>query len=248
MVGLLVNLLVMAKEASDQLCRDESSTSMIIPVYCKLKAFMNSTDQLNFRTLKTKFMKLLEDKFYLENSRIHVLATFLDPRFKDYYSANTLQFNQKTSKWLLEEVGEQEGNSMLNKISHISTAELRLEMQKVMQRHAAVFRRGDVLLEGVNKMKDLYGQQKHLKISDKGLEGVSGAHARDDFPTRIDEYDYSQPLEGQTKKPYEEHWRKHSITWQDTETGQVRLDYRPVIDHTLDKAETDWVPPKIRSY
>uniref|UniRef100_A0A915CTK4 Transposase n=1 Tax=Ditylenchus dipsaci TaxID=166011 RepID=A0A915CTK4_9BILA len=109
MVGLLVNLLVMAKEASDQLCRDESSTSMIIPVYCKLKAFMNSTDQLNFRTLKTKFMKLLEDKFYLENSRIHVLATFLDPRFKDYYSANTLQFNQKASKWLLEEVGEQEG-------------------------------------------------------------------------------------------------------------------------------------------
>uniref|UniRef100_A0A915E3K6 Uncharacterized protein n=1 Tax=Ditylenchus dipsaci TaxID=166011 RepID=A0A915E3K6_9BILA len=102
MVGLLVNLLVMAKEASDQLCRDESSTSMIIPVYCKLKAFMNSTDQLNFRTLKTKFMKLLEDK-------IHVLATFLDPRFKDYYSANTLQFNQKASKWLLEEVGEQQG-------------------------------------------------------------------------------------------------------------------------------------------
>uniref|UniRef100_A0A915EPH3 Uncharacterized protein n=1 Tax=Ditylenchus dipsaci TaxID=166011 RepID=A0A915EPH3_9BILA len=39
---------------------------------------MNSTDQLNFRILKTKFMKLLEDKFYLENSRIHVLATFLD--------------------------------------------------------------------------------------------------------------------------------------------------------------------------
>uniref|UniRef100_A0A915DHN9 SHSP domain-containing protein n=1 Tax=Ditylenchus dipsaci TaxID=166011 RepID=A0A915DHN9_9BILA len=34
---------------------------------------------------------------------------FLDPRFKDYYSANTLQFNQKASKWLLEEVGEQEG-------------------------------------------------------------------------------------------------------------------------------------------
>uniref|UniRef100_A0A915D586 Uncharacterized protein n=1 Tax=Ditylenchus dipsaci TaxID=166011 RepID=A0A915D586_9BILA len=72
-------------------------------------AFMKSTDQLNFRTLKTKFMKLLEDKFYLENSRIHVLVTFLDLRFKDYYSANILQFNQKASKWLLEEVGEQEG-------------------------------------------------------------------------------------------------------------------------------------------
>lgn len=29
-----------------------------------------------------------------------------------------------------------------------------------------------------------------------------GAHARDDFPTRIDEFDYSKPLEGQTKKGF----------------------------------------------
>lgn len=29
---------------------------------------------------------------------------------------------------------------------------------------------------------------------------------------RIDEYDYTQPLEGQTKLPFEEHWRKHTLS------------------------------------
>lgn len=46
----------------------------------------------------------------------------------------------------------------------ISTADLRLQMQKTMQKHAAVFRRGDVLQEGVKKMNDLYAQQKNLKV------------------------------------------------------------------------------------
>ena len=28
---------------------------------------------------------------------------------------------------------------------------------------------------------------------------------------RIDEYDYSKPLPGQKMKPFEEHWRKHTL-------------------------------------
>ena len=46
----------------------------------------------------------------------------------------------------------------------IPTADLRLEMQKTMQKHAAVFRRGDILKAGVEKMDKLYQDQKNLKV------------------------------------------------------------------------------------
>jgi succinate dehydrogenase (ubiquinone) flavoprotein subunit len=60
----------------------------------------------------------------------------------------------------------------LDKLYHangdVPTAQLRLEMQRTMQNHAAVFRTGDVLKEGVDKMYNLYGKLKHLKVTDKG--------------------------------------------------------------------------------
>ena len=40
---------------------------------------------------------------------------------------------------------------------------------------------------------------------------------------RIDELDYSKPLEGQTKKSFEQHWRKHTLAAVDPETGKVSL-------------------------
>lgn len=73
-----------------------------------------------------------------------------------------------------------------------------------------------------------------------------GAHAHEDYKDRIDEYDYSKPLEGQTKRSFEQHWRKHTLSWVDPQ-GNVKLWYRPVIDHTLDE-EAVTVPPAVRSY
>lgn len=78
-------------------------------------------------------------------------------------------------------------------------------------------------------------------------EESRGAHAREDFKDRMDEYDYKKPLEGQTKVPYEKHWRKHTLSIVDMDTGKVTLSYRPVIDKTLD-AECNTVPPAVRSY
>lgn len=82
-----------------------------------------------------------------------------------------------------------------------------------MQRHAAVFRRGDLIHEGVKRVEDLWKLQKNLKVSDHGriwnsdlIETLElqnllinalqtivaaenrkesrGAHARDDFPVK----------------------------------------------------------------
>lgn len=93
-----------------------------------------------------------------------------------------------------------------------------------------------------------------------------GAHAREDYKTRSDEYDYSKPIEGtrnlyycllmlnfgwipgQQKKPTSEHWRKHTLTDIDPQTGSVKIRYRAVIDATLDESECKTVPPAIRSY
>ena len=42
-------------------------------------------------------------------------------------------------------------------------------MQKTMQTHAAVFRTGDVMRDGIQKMNALWKDMANVKVSDKGM-------------------------------------------------------------------------------
>ncbi|NND45901.1 MAG: succinate dehydrogenase flavoprotein subunit [Xanthomonadales bacterium] len=139
-----------------------------------------------------------------------------------------------------------------------STAEVRDEMQQVMQSNAAVFRSGEVLEEGCRLISDVYASFRDVAVSDRSLVWNSdlaetfelqnllgcamttmyaaenrkesrGAHAREDFPDRDDE-----------------HWMKHSLQWLETD-GKVRIDYRPVHMYTLSD-DVDVIPPVARVY
>ena len=139
-----------------------------------------------------------------------------------------------------------------------STAELRLEMQRIMQNHAAVFRTGEILQEGLEMLSACYASFADVKVSDRSLiwntdlietmelenllsQAIAtiasalnrtesrGAQAREDYPDRDDAT-----------------WMKHTLSWVN-DTGKVTLHYRPVHLETLtDEVKT--VPPKARVY
>jgi succinate dehydrogenase flavoprotein subunit len=152
--------------------------------------------------------------------------------------------------------------SRLDKLRHANgsrpTAEIRLEMQKTMQRDAAVFRTGESLNEGIGKIAKTFASFADVRVTDRSLVWNTdlvetmelenlllqatatihsaanraesrGAQAREDYPNRDDQ-----------------NWMKHTLVWVDG-PGKTHFEYRPVHLATLtDDVQT--VPPKARTY
>ena len=140
----------------------------------------------------------------------------------------------------------------------IAVAKLRIEMQKTMQNHAAVFRTGELIEKGLTRLQELFSQMGDLRVSDRSMvwntdlvEAIElmnlipqaivtaqsalnrtesrGAQARDDYPDRDDE-----------------NWMKHTLATID-EHANVTIRYRPVHMYTQTD-EVEVVPPKERVY
>ncbi len=139
-----------------------------------------------------------------------------------------------------------------------TTADLRLELQTTMQKHALVFRTGEIMTEGCDKVSKIVEDFKDLKLTDRSLiwntdliealelrnllsqakvtifganarKESRGAHAREDFPDRDDE-----------------NWMKHTLSYVD-EHNEVSFKYRPVHLYTLTD-ECEVIPPAKRVY
>lgn len=142
------------------------------------------------------------------------------------------------------------------------TAQVRLEMQRTMQKHCAVFRDNELLGEGVTLMAKVYAGMQDVGVSDRSLiwntdlietleldnllaqamvtiHGAAarkesrGAHMHEDYPNRDDK-----------------NWMKHTTSkfegW-GGKGGQVTLGDRPVHEYTLTD-EIEYIKPKKRVY
>lgn len=147
-----------------------------------------------------------------------------------------------------------------NANGRLPTATVRATLQKGMQNHAAVFRTQSSLDEGVKKLDAAANDFKDVRVTDRSIVWNTdlvetlelrnlvtnavqtmysaqkrtesrGAHARDDFPERLD---------GE--------WMKHTLSWFDEDKTKTKIGYRAVTMATLDEQECKSVPPVARTY
>ncbi|VVT19363.1 succinate dehydrogenase, flavoprotein subunit [Sphingomonas sp. EC-HK361] len=142
------------------------------------------------------------------------------------------------------------------------TADIRLDMQRTMQKHCAVFRDNALLSEGQQKIAAINKRMADVKITDRSMiwntdlvetleldnliaqavvtmesaanrKESRGAHVNEDYPDRDDA-----------------NWMKHTIATFDGwggKGGAVAIDYRPVHDYTLTD-DAEYIKPKKRVY
>ncbi|KAG4987918.1 hypothetical protein JHK85_030901 [Glycine max] len=154
---------------------------------------------------------------------------------------------QRTIAWL---------DKLRNSNGSLPTSQIRLNMQRVMQTNAAVFRTQETLEEGCQLIDKTWESFHDVQVKDRSLIWNSdlietielenllinacitmysaearkesrGAHAREDFKVRDDGS-----------------WMKHTVGFWENE--KVRLDYRPVHLNVLDD-EVESFPPKARA-
>ncbi len=149
-----------------------------------------------------------------------------------------------------------------NATGTIPTAQIRVEMQRTMQKNCAVFRDNELLTEGVAQIKATYAKLGDVAVKDRSLiwntdlvetleldnllaqamvtmqsaenrKESRGAHVNEDHPDRDDA-----------------NWMKHTtatFTGWGGVGGKVEIGYRPVHDYTLTE-EAEYIKPKKRVY